>query len=82
TEQFQNLKASEAAVKASLEAYELYEVRYQSGLINLIELLQLQKILQDTERNYLSALHVYWTELLNQTESIGSFSFLLNAIKK
>ncbi len=82
TEQIQNLKASQSAVKASREAYELYEVRYQSGLINLIELLQLQKILQDTERNYLSAVNIYWKEIINQAESLGNFTFLLQAIKK
>lgn len=82
TEQIQNLKASQSAVKASLEAYELYEVRYQSGLINLIELLQLQKSLQDTERNYLSAVNIYWKEILNQAESLGNFTFLLQTIKK
>ena len=81
-EQIQNLQASESALKASREAYELYEVRYESGLINLIELLQLQKALQDTERNYLAAVSLYWDELLKQTESLGNFSHLLNALKK
>lgn len=81
-EQIQNLQASEAALKASLLAYELYEVRYESGLINLIELLQLQKSLQDAERNYLAAVSIYWDELLKQAESLGNFSHLLNALKK
>ena len=81
-EQIQNLQASEAAVKASREAYELYEVRYESGLINLIELLQLQKSLQDTERNFLRAVSIYWEELLKQAESLGNYSHLLNALKK
>ena len=82
TEQIKNLKASKDAAEASREAYELYEVRYQSGLINLIELLQLQKSLQDTERNYLHAVNVYWKEILNQAEALGNFNFLLQAIKK
>lgn len=81
-EQIKNLQASRSAVNASREAYQLYEVRYQSGLINLIELLQIQKSLQDTERNYLAAVTIYWNELLRQAESLGNFSYLLNALKK
>ena len=66
------------ALEASREAYDLYVTRYETGLINLIELLQLQKTLQDAENNYVKATRAYWSELINQSESIGSPQLLLS----
>lgn len=71
---------AQTALHASQQAYDLYVTRYESGLINLIELLQLQKTLQDAENNYLSATAAYWNELINQSESTGSLSLLLSQI--
>lgn len=69
---------SRTALTSSQEAYELYVTRYQSGLINLIELLQLQKTLQDAGFNYAKATGAYWDELINQSETTGNFSLLLS----
>ena len=69
------------ALDASHQAYDLYVTRYENGLINLIELLQLQKTLQDAENNYLKAKGAYWNELINQSESAGSLQLLLSQIK-
>ncbi|MBN8717987.1 Outer membrane protein TolC [Hydrobacter penzbergensis] len=80
-EQRQKLAAANASFNASKEAYELYEVRYQSGLISLIELLQLQKNLQDAESNYVAAVYGYWNELIQQSEALGNLSLLLTAIQ-
>ena len=80
-EQRQKLLAAQASLQASREAYELYEVRYQSGLLSLIELLQLQKSLQDAESSYVSAVSSYWNELLNQAETLGDPSLILSVIK-
>ena len=80
-EQRQKLAAANASFNASKEAYELYEVRYQSGLISLIELLQLQKNLQDAESNYVAAVYGYWNELIQQAETLGNLSLLLTAIQ-
>lgn len=71
---------SRIALNSSQQAYDLYVTRYESGLINLIELLQLQKNLQDAEYNYAKATGAYWDELINQSESIGNFSLLLSQI--
>ena len=68
------------ALEASHEAYDLYVTRYENGLINLIELLQLQKTLQDAENNYVKAKGTYWNELINQSESTGSLQLLLSQI--
>jgi outer membrane protein len=80
-EQRQKLLAAQSSLNASREAYELYEVRYQSGLLNLIELLQLQKNLQEAESNYVTAVSTYWNELLNQAETLGDPSLILTVIK-
>ena len=71
---------AQTALNASQQAYDLYVTRYESGLINLIELLQLQKTLQDAENNYVTATAAYWNELINQSESTGSLSLLLSQI--
>jgi outer membrane protein len=80
-EKRQKLLAAQASLNASREAYELYEVRYQSGLLSLVELLQLQKALQEAESSYVSAVASYWNELLNQAETLGDPSLLLTVIK-
>lgn len=71
---------AQTALNASQQAYDLYVTRYENGLINLIELLQLQKTLQDAENNYVTATAAYWNELINQSESTGSLSLLLSQI--
>lgn len=70
------------ALTASQQAYDLYVTRYESGLINLIELLQLQKTLQDAENNYVQATAAYWNELVSQSESAGNLSLLLSQINR
>jgi outer membrane protein TolC len=71
---------AQTALNASQQAYDLYVTRYESGLINLIELLQLQKTLQDAENNYVTARAAYWNELINQSESTGGLYLLLSQI--
>jgi len=76
-EQKLKLTAARESLQSSREAYQLYEVRYQSGLLSLIELLQLQKNLQDAESNYTTAVAGYWNEMIKQAETLGDFSLLL-----
>ncbi len=80
-QQKEKLSDSRIALDASLQAYELYETRYESGLINLIELLQLQKTLQDAENIYVKAQADYWNEMINQSAGIGNLSFLADQLK-
>ncbi|WP_026260102.1 TolC family protein [Segetibacter koreensis] len=79
-QQRERVMDAHTALNASKQACELYVTRYESGLINLIELLQLQKTLQDAENNYVTATAAYWNELINQSESTGSLSMLLSQI--
>ena len=80
TQQRERVIDSRVALDASMQAYDLYVTRYESGLINLIELLQLQNTLQDAENNYVKAMGAYWDELINQSESTGDLSLLLSQI--
>ena len=80
-EQREKLVAANASLAASKEAYGLYTVRYQSGLLSLIELLQLQKNLQEAENNYVMAVAAYWNELVNQADTLGDPFLLLTVIK-
>lgn len=70
------------SLHASQQAYDLYTVRYESGLINLIELLQLQKNLRDAEITYVRSVSAFWSSLIQQSESFGDPSLLLTAIKQ
>ena len=79
-QQRQRVTDSRTALIASQQAYDLYVTRYESGLINLIELLQLQKTLQDAESNFARATSAYWKELINQSESTGNLLLLLSQI--
>lgn len=77
-QQRQKVTDSRTALTASQQAYDLYVTRYESGLINLIELLQLQKTLQEAESNFAKATAAYWNELIIQSESTGNLSLLLS----
>lgn len=70
-------QTQKAFAKAS-EAYELYLARYQGGLINLTELLQIQALLQSSERDNLQAGQNYWNLITTQAELSSDFSLLLN----
>jgi outer membrane protein TolC len=73
--QIQNVKS--AVENASL-AYELYLSRYESGLISLTELLQIQLILQQAEKTNIDAHQQLWEHMLIESEATGDFSYLQN----
>ncbi|MGN6601232.1 MAG: TolC family protein [Ginsengibacter sp.] len=79
-QQRENVLDAATALDASKQGYELYVTRYTNGLINLVELLQLQKTLQDAENNYVKATAAYWDELINQSKNLGNMSLLLSQI--
>lgn len=67
---------SDRSKNYALEAYEMYKVRYESGLINLAELLQVQDILLQTEKQNLDAYLQYWTVLIEQSYQRADFSLI------
>lgn len=81
-EQRFKMQNARLALQASQQAYDLYTVRYESGLLSLIELLQLQKSLQEAEINYVRSVSTYWNSLIEQSEALGDPTLLLTAIKR
>ncbi|WEK17740.1 MAG: TolC family protein [Candidatus Pedobacter colombiensis] len=77
-QQKQQIEQSHIAVNTAKEAYTLYLSRYESGLINLTELLQIQSILQKAEKEAIEAQEVLWDLLITQSEISGDFNILSN----
>lgn len=75
---FEQIKNSKLSVDQALEAYEMYLVRYEGGLINLNELLQIQGILQASEKSYLDNLYTFWQLQSEQSYVSADFSNLFN----
>jgi outer membrane protein TolC len=78
TEQLKQVNKSDAAVKKSQEAYDLYFARYESGLINLTELLQIQFLLQEAEKSNIDAHQALWDQLISRSVATNDFSYLSN----
>ena len=75
--------ASDAGIKESNlsrakaeEAYLLYKARFEGGLINLSDLLQVQEILLQTERQNLMAYLNYWNLMISKSYQQADFSQL------
>ncbi|MCX2739009.1 TolC family protein [Pontibacter anaerobius] len=75
-EQLQQLEATQQALENASKAYELYLSRYENGLISLTELLQLQSVLQQLEKDNIEAHQQYWDQAIMQAEVSGDFSYL------
>lgn len=78
TQQEKLLLESGKAFKKATQAYELYLSRYEGGLINLTELLQIQSLLQSAENIQIQAGQTFWNLLAAQAELSGDFSFLIS----
>ena len=72
---------AEEAYLAASEAYRQFEARYKSGLISISELLQVQDVLQKTERTRLEAYFQYWMQQTDLAEASADFSILQNAFE-
>lgn len=77
-EQQGQLHHARQAVAHAGQAYDLYVTRYESGLISMTELLQLQFLLQQAEKAEIEAYRQYWTQVIRQAELSGDFSLLSN----
>lgn len=58
---------SERSKREASEAYDMYRVRYEGGLINLAELLQVQAILLQNEKQNLLHYYNYWNIALKRS---------------
>lgn len=77
----QQIEDANIGYASAEQAYELFEARYTSGLINLAELLQIQVLLQQAEKTRIEAYWQFWRYATDLAESQSDFSFLGNVFK-
>lgn len=75
------VEKTNSAVDKARKAYDLYLSRYQNGLINLTELLQIQLLLQQSEKVNIEAYQQFWEQVIARSELSGDFSYLSNQFK-
>lgn len=75
-QQKQQVMNNRLAEQEARNAYDLYLVRYEGGLISLTELLQIQSFLQLAEKEFIEAQQVLWNLLITQAEVSGDFNYL------
>lgn len=75
-EQTAQLKQTHQAVEEATQAYGMYMARYQSGLITLTELLQIQQLLEQAEKTHIEATQHYWLQLVSAATLKANFDFL------
>lgn len=81
-EQRKQVGNTNAAVERAKEAYFLYRTRYENGLINLTELLQIQQLLQQAEAKQIDAFKGYWEQLIARAEASGTFESLVDILNQ
>ncbi|WP_316822320.1 TolC family protein [Pedobacter gandavensis] len=79
--QIRQVEKTEEAVLKTINAYELYLSRYEAGLINLTDLLQIQSLLQQVEKSNIEVHQALWTQLNTKAELSGDYSFLFHQFK-
>lgn len=77
-EQEKQIKKTQKGVEKAEEAYKLYRTRYESGLINLTDLLQIQLLLQQAEDKHIDAFRSFWEQVIVQAETSGDFTLLFD----
>ena len=75
------IRNAEEAYKSAAEAFRLFESRYNSGLISITELLQIQDILQRTEKTRIEAYYQYWMQQVDLASAQADFSLLQSAFE-
>ena len=76
SEQIKQIAKTKLGVEKAEEAYLLYRTRYENGLINLTELLQIQLLLQLAEEKQIEAFRGFWEQVIIQSEFKADFSNL------
>lgn len=76
SEQIKQVAKTKQGVEKAEEAYLLYRTRYENGLINLTELLQIQLLLQLAEEKQIEAFRGLWEQVIIQSELKADFSNL------
>ncbi len=74
--QVKQVSKTKIGVEKANEAYLLYRTRYENGLINLTDLLQIQFLLQQAEEKQIEAYKGLWEQVIIQSELTADFSNL------
>ena len=75
------IENAEEAHQSAAEAFRIFESRYNSGLISITELLQIQDILQRTEKTRIEAYYQYWMQQVDLASAQADFSLLQYAFE-
>ena len=75
-QQKEALIKSKLGIQQSADAFDMYFLRYESGLIRLSDLLQVQLLVEDAEKNHIEALLEYWKLRVQYSELTEDFDFL------
>ncbi|WP_118196461.1 TolC family protein [Albibacterium indicum] len=76
SEQIKQVAKTKLGVEKAEQAYLLYRTRYENGLINLTELLQIQLLLQLAEEKQIEAFRGLWEQVIIHSELKADFSNL------
>lgn len=79
--QLKQVTKTKEALKKTEDAYDLYLSRYEAGLINLTDLLQIQALLQQVEKSNIEVHQELWNQLNEKAELSGDYSYLFNNLK-
>lgn len=74
--QFAEVQKTQEAQEQVHDAYGMYFARYQSGLIDLSTLLQIQILLEQAENRHIQATYEYWLLLAAEAELIADFDYV------
>ncbi len=74
--QFAEVQKTQEAQEQVHDAYGMYLARYQSGLIDLSTLLQIQILLEQAENRHIQAAYEYWLLLAAEAELLADFDYV------
>src|SRR5690554_65330 len=74
--QFAEVQKTQEAQTQVQDAYGMYLARYQSGLIDLSTLLQIQILLEQAETRHIQAAYDYWLLLAAEAELLADFDYV------
>lgn len=74
--QFAEVQKTHEAQTQVNRAYDMYFARYQSGLIDLSTLLQIQTLLEQAETRHIQAAYEYWLLLAAEAELLADFDYV------
>lgn len=76
--QYVEVQKTKQALEQAEQAYSMYFARYESGLMDLSTLLQIQQLLEQAENKHITTAYNYWSLIAVESELINNFDYLFN----